>query len=410
VGNRDQHKQITIFTQPIAPIKNLIVPKTLPFSASFSAPRLYPLTNSPPPAAPTMNKSFGIITFFFALITLMTATFATQTSLIFNRPAAIPQIFDVSPKIRPFEETNGVYIPQRPNYGMFDEEDQESFGGPIEANIPSFTNPRDALSFYFGDNSPSTEEENLQFVEQLRDAAAVDKDLQQHRESKISMLFGMDVDAYTDLAEDYRKRALTFATSFDIDYSLFENTYGELIDECRERLINNYDLISIDKFNTLADELNSLDQGRSLFAYSYSLLPVDAEDLVLQGIVNLDGMINWASSFLLSHKCQWCTKLAGYIKSKACGKAGDIICKYIGGFCAEILAPLFIKFGCGAPLNLSSHIGNLCQKGVNWIQGKGRVTDKKICQSISFGSIRLPRHNGIIFTCSAKTITIGSLC
>lgn len=276
--------------------------------------------------------------------------------------------------------------------------------------FPEFDTPRDALLYYFGQN-PGTEEENKEFIKSVRKFAQRDVNAMLHHNSKTQMLFGLESDEYDQIAEGYRTRLVAFAEALNLEFNQFTMTYEELLDACAVHLVEYYsEDLDIDSFQTLLNELDELYLGRELFIHSYTMLSPDIEDYVLQGVVNLDGMINWTANYLKSNKCSWCKKLAGYIKSKACATAGDYVCKAIATAAAQAIAPLVIKFGCGEPLKLSKFLGNLCQKGINWIQNKTGFTDTKICQSISFGTVKIPAHNGAIFRCSAATISIGTLC
>jgi hypothetical protein len=304
------------------------------------------------------------------------------------------------------------------NYLAFSDEELDEYDYDSEIydidvpSLPNFEgNPRDAMQYYFGD-AMNDDDENDELILSVRNAIKIDPTMKEHRDSRFSMLYGIDSEEYDQNAEKYRTSLLELASILDIPVNPYITSYFELLEECQEMYdvvaaAGNPNLLDLDN---VYEVLLTLDGGIEFFNYSYTMLPVDVEEYILQGVVHIDGMIRWVKSWVSSNKCRVCKELVRWVKKKACGKAGAAVCKVIAGFAAPAISPIVMKFGCGAPLNLSGHLTNLCQKGVNWIQKKAGVTDTKICKSINFGTIRIPKHNGAIFVTSAHTITIGSLC
>lgn len=294
------------------------------------------------------------------------------------------------------------------DYYEYDNDDDMIIGDDVYIDMPSFSNPRDALRYYFGNDD--ADEENYQLLQDLRKSTLFNPNIAIQRQSKSQMLFGMEYDEYAEVAEYYRTDLVNVAFDLGIEYNQFTTTYSELLEEAFMTINKYHNQMSEEDYEVMALRLTDLLDGQELFLNNYTMLPIDVEDIVLQGVINLDKMINWLSNHLLSNKCTWCKKLAAYIRGKACDTGAKAVCKVIAVAATAEFSPLVIKYGCGAPVNLNKHLSNLCQKGVTWLQGKGKIGDADLCKKISFGSINIPNHNGLIFKCSAKRIVIGSLC
>lgn len=302
-----------------------------------------------------------------------------------------------------------------PDYYAFDSDfDQEltafdysvlSEEGPvIDVKIPVFNTPRAAMEHYFHDNT----EAQHQMVRDIIKNAKFTPTALQHRASKVNMVFGMDLDDFEAVYEDYRTNLIKFATELDIQFNPFTTSYVELLVDCLNLITTQY--AHHPQYDELMNRFEQLEEGRELFLTSITLLPYEAEDLVLQGIINLDNAIAWLNNYISSNKCMLCKKLVDYIRKKLCGLVGDYLCKLVAGAATPVLVPILITYGCGAPINLSRHLSNLCQTGVKLLQQNFKLTDTNICKAINFGTISLPKTNGFIVISKPSYIRIGNLC
>lgn len=267
----------------------------------------------------------------------------------------------------------------------------------IPIDFPEYDTPAEYMEVFFN-GSPR---ENAAFLAAIVSAAKQhNAQFGRHREGRVQLEFGLPLIAFDARYDIARIKLMALADELHLSYNIYTTSYADLLSRCSAIITQRVDLLPV---------LMECDEEAELFAHAYTLLSHEEESAALRSIIYLDKPITWALNKLKSNKCSYCKKLFGYVKSKACDKAGDYVCTLIINAVTEgVLAPFSGKI-CGSPLNLASYLSKACTKLVNYV-GSKTMTAEQACGKISFGTLSIPAHHGAILDYSAHSLTIGSLC
>lgn len=285
-----------------------------------------------------------------------------------------------------------------------DDDDAPHMLDYISEGLPTFETMHEYFAFYF-DATPT--ENALLLAEIVK--AAKKNNIFKHRAQQVALTFGMPLEKFDAQYEYARQQITALADQLHIHFDPFITTYAELLEICTHR-IDTTPTADAEQQQQLLTLLAECEEYKSLFTESYTLLSHEEENSALRSIIYLNKPINWAFSQVRSHKCAWCKKIVGYVRSKACAKAGDVVCGLIITAITDGYALPFKKKICNSPINLSGWLAKGCNKLVSWLGSKTGITAQYLCTKVSFPSLHISAHHGAIVNYDRHSLTIGSPC
>eukprot|EP00933_Yihiella_yeosuensis_P015007 TRINITY_DN13210_c0_g1_i1.p1 TRINITY_DN13210_c0_g1~~TRINITY_DN13210_c0_g1_i1.p1 ORF type:complete len:309 (-),score=23.71 TRINITY_DN13210_c0_g1_i1:231-1157(-) len=248
---------------------------------------------------------------------------------------------------------------------------------------------------------PLYEHEDSDIIELLLN----NEELPAFRESNTRAIYGMSVPEYEAKFDEARDSILSLASKLGVETDIAADSYSGLMTKVEGAIEQQ------GRVEELSSHLQSLHRLRYLFKNRYSLHSARLQDAQLAGVNSLiERAINWSISKLRSHKCTWCRKIAGYIRSKACTKAGSVMCTALAAAAAETgLSGVIKKYVCGKPIKLSNVFAGWCQKGVKLVQKWRHASDSCLC-SFSVPTFHIGPINALAIHVKRHTVSLGHVC